>query len=256
MATFSLSAKTRHIAIALLGLALGQAELGFSATLTVSPISVDLGPKAASQLLVLGNQTDRELRFEVSTFVWTEDEHGEMVLAPTDDLIVFPLISAIAPRSTKSVRVGLVRRTASAMERTYRVFFQELSAPQSAENSGQVMMQMRIGIPVFVAPPKPRGSAEVSSAGLAAGLLRFRLANPGNRHIRLLSVSVTVEGAEGASVAAHELPAWYLLAGGVRLYELTVPPGECLAAKELVVAARWSDGSVSGRVAVPAGACR
>jgi hypothetical protein len=81
VATCILSGKFRHVAIALLGLAVGQAELGFSTTLTVSPISVDLGPRAASQLLVIGNQTDRELRFEVSTFLWTEDEQGEMVLA-------------------------------------------------------------------------------------------------------------------------------------------------------------------------------
>jgi P pilus assembly chaperone PapD len=118
------------------------------------------------------------------------------------------------------------------------------------------MMQMRVGIPVFIAPQKPRGSAELAGAGLVAGRLRLRLTNPGNRHVRLLSVSATLEGADGSFIAAHELPAWYLLAGGARAYELAVDPGECLATRAFRVAARWSDGSLSGRVEVPAGACR
>lgn len=256
MANSSWLGRTRRVATVLLVLALGQAGPGHSATLTVSPVRLDLGPKAASQLLTLGNETDREIRFEVSSFAWTESERGEMVLAPTEDLVVFPLLSAIAPRSTRTVRVGLARRAASPQERTYRVFFQELAPPRTASDAGAVMMQMRIGIPVFVAPPKPRGSAVIESPSFSAGKLRFRLLNPGNSHISLRSVSVTAVGPGGAFVGAHDLPAWYLLAGGVRLYDLAIEATECVATAELVISARWSDGSASGRLDVPAGACQ
>lgn len=256
MANFSTSGMVRRVAAVLLASALGHAELGLSATLSVSPVRADLGSKTASQLLTLGNDTDHEIRFEVSVFAWTEDEQGEMVLAPTGDLVVFPLLSAIAPHSSKTVRVGLARRESSPQERTYRVFFQELAPPRAAADSGAVKMQMRIGIPVFVAPPQPHGSAVLEEANFAAGRLRFHLSNPGNSHIRLQEVAVTVEGPGGALISSHALPAWYLLAGGVRRHELTLEPAACVAAESLVVSARWSDGSVSGTVEVPVGACQ
>lgn len=256
MATSSLHAMARHILMLALGLALGRAELALSASLMVTPVSVDLGQDAASQLLTLKNQEDREIRFEVSAFAWSEDENGEMALAPTEDLVVFPLLSSIAPHGERTVRVGLARRGPTPVERTYRIFFEEMATPRTTTVAGTVRLTMRIGIPVFVAPPKPTATAELESLSFEHGKVRVRLAHRGNAHLRLTSVTITAESANGAPVARRDLKAWYLLAGGARQYDLRLEPEECNGAAQLLVEARWSGGNVSGRVAVPTDGCR
>lgn len=251
----SISSMVRHLVILALGLALGQAELAFAASLNVSPILVELGPKVSSQLLTVRNEADREVRFEVSVFAWTEDEQGEMVLVPTDDLVVFPLISSIASRSERAVRVALARRSKAPVERTYRVWIQEMSPPRSEADTATVTIQMRISIPVFVAPEKPKGLAVLEPPSLAGGHVRFRLTNPGNARVRLQAVTVSAEYPDGKAPARHELRAWYLLAGGVRAYDVALDPEECAGAMAFLVEAKWPGGIVSGRVPARAGGC-
>jgi len=247
--------QVRHSPVLALAAALCIAASASAGTLTVTPVSLSLGPRAASALLTLKNPGDQQLRYEVSVATWSEDEHGEMVLLPTDDIVVFPLLSSLPPHSEKTVRVGLIQRGAAATERTYRVFFQEMKPPQTESgDAAAVMLLMRIGIPVFVAPPKSSGSAVLEPPTLAGGHLHFRLSNPGNAHIRLQKLTVTSETPGGMPIS-HELKTWYLLAGGTRVYDLALDAKECGTAQGIRVEARWQGGSVSGRVPVAAHGC-
>jgi len=246
----------RRLLPAVLGLALCQAEPLFGLTLGVSPVGITLGPKAQSSLLTLTNQGDHDVRFEVSVFAWAEDESGEMKLTPTDDLVVFPLLSSVPARSQKIARIGLAHRAPTAVEKAYRVFIEEMPGPQTEAEGGKVLMQMRVGIPVFFAPARPSGSAVLQDAALEGGRLRFRLANPGNAHVRLSHVRVTTEGGADVVAAEHELPAWYLLPGGARAYDLALDPKECSGARSFRVDATGPGVTVSTRVEAPANGCK
>ena len=64
--------------------------------------------------------------------------------------------------------------------------------------------------------------------GLQKNLLTLRLENTGTSSYRANHVRVRAYGRETAEpIFETELPAWYMLAGGVRRYAVELPPEVC-----------------------------
>lgn len=240
-----------------LGLAFFQAEPLSAATYKVAPVQVTLSAGRPSALLTLSNESDETLRFQISAFAWDAGPHGEMKLEPTTDVTFFPELLSLEPGKERKVRVGVAPRT-GGVERTYRIFFQELPPPEtSASPSGgsQVRVLTRMGIPIFVTPPAPKESGALESATLAGGVLRFRVHNTGNVHLRLQGVTVHGEDAAGKRVLDTQVEGWYVLAGEARDYEIAMAGAECARLAAVVLEARTDRAQFSLRLQVGPGAC-
>lgn len=213
----------------LVGLALvGPARLASGSAFRVTPIRVDFSGSASSTLLTLINESDTDLRFQISAFNWTQNARGEMHLEPTEDIVFFPALVSLKPAEERKVRIG---RTTSAgpVEKTYRVFFEELpplEKPAQPQGS-QVRILTKIGVPIFIAPTAPAPSGEITDFALKDAKLSFQVKNTGNVHFIAQSVRVSGLDEAGKPLLEKQREGWYLLSGDARTYDLDIPREEC-----------------------------
>ncbi|HEX7624559.1 MAG TPA: fimbria/pilus periplasmic chaperone, partial [Anaeromyxobacteraceae bacterium] len=195
-------------------------------------------------------------RFEVVVRAWEQSAAGEMRVMPTDDVLVYPPLLALAPGESRLLRVGVAPKGQfGAAERTYRVFIEELPPPAKPGDTAQVRVLSRISIPVFLAPFRAVERAELTGLILSGSEARFTLRNEGILRLRASSVKLAALGADGTVLSQLELPAWYVLAGGVRAYQAVVPPARCAEVRTVEVTAALERQTLRAKAAAPGGVC-
>ena len=242
-----------------LGFALGRNGALSAAAFRVTPIQVALSSSSSSALLTLTNESSETLRFQVSAHAWTQGRKGEIELAPTQDIVFFPALLTLEPGKDRKIRVG-TSASPGAVEKTYRIFVEELppaeQPKESATPRSEVRVRTKMGIPIFLQPAaKPHVAGVIESPALEDGQLRFRVRNTGNMHFTLLSVRITGTSASGETIFEKQAEGWYVLPGGIREYEIPVPPADCARVKEFAVEAADERETMKARLDAPAGGC-
>ena len=254
------SATARSLATLALGLGLGllQAEAAAGSAFRVTPIQVVLSNGQPSALLTLKNESQDTLRFQVSVFAWSQGPHGEIELAPTQDIVFFPALVTVDRGQEAKVRLGAVKPS-GPVERSYRVFVEELKpleTPGEAAGASRVRVLTKMGVPIFVRPAVDSWAGAVEGVSVAGRSLRLAVRNTGNVHFSLLGVKVAGFGQGGEVVFERQLEGWYVLPGGVRDYDLSLSADECGKLRAVEVTAQTDRGPIkSVRQDVPAGAC-
>lgn len=208
-----------------------------AATYTVTPVRVELKPGERSYLLNLRNDSDKELRFQISAHEWSQSVDGEAQLVPSDAVVPFPGLLTLAPGTERKVRLGLTKPFPPDQESTFRVIFEELPDAVTPTSGAQVQIVTKMSIPVFVQPRQLRQEAAISEARVENGVLKFNVNNPGNTYFIVNGVTVTGRKAD-APAFSKNLQGWYVLSGGRREYVVPLTAAECenLSAVELQVA--------------------
>ena len=243
----------RHLALAL-GLLCGAGRARASG-LNVSPVQVWLTQETSKSLLTLRNEGPEDERYQVSIMTWDEDARAGMKLAPTEDIIVFPTILELKVGETRSLRVGAVVPF-GPIEKTYRVFLEELPAPEKPQARSTVRVLTRVGIPIFLAPVQTLEDRKLSSLSLDKGNASVDVQNTGNVHLRVDTVRLEGFAEGGARVFEKQAQGWYVLAGGHKRYELEVPKDACGKIRKLVVSVKTDKEQVLQEpLETPGGAC-
>jgi fimbrial chaperone protein len=243
----------RHLALAL-GLLCGAGRARASG-LNISPVQVWLSPETSKSLLTLRNEGPGDARYQVSTMAWDEDARSGMKLVPTEDIIVFPTILELKAGETRSLRLGSVVPF-GPIEKTYRVFLEELPAPEKPQARSTVRVLTRVGIPVFLAPVKALEDIRLSSIALGKAGASVDVQNTGNVHFRVDSVRMEGFGQGGNRIFEKQAQGWYVLAGGHKRYELEVPRDACAKVRKLVVSVKTDKEQVFNEpLETPGGAC-
>ncbi len=233
---------------------LGQATAASAASFSVNPTQLLLSGTAKSALLTLKNETDDAVRFQVTLMAWAQDPDGKMVLEPTEDVVFFPGLLTLGAREERRIRVGLVVAPA-AVERTYRVFVEELPPLENGKPVVGVAMRTKMGIPVFVQPIAVAAQVQLKDVAAANGRVSFRLVNTGTVHFTPESMRVRGIDASGSTVTEQSPESWYVLAGGRRDFDLAVPAVRCAEIRSFSVEARVMGKTLTQTVAAPDGAC-
>ena len=221
---------------------------------SVAPTRIVLTASTASSLVSLKNESPEPLRLQITTRAWQQDVSGEMRLSGTEDLIVFPTLLTLKPGEERKIRVAHAT-TIGAVEKTYRVFVEELPAAAGEAQSTSVRILTRMGIPVFLQPAAIAARAALAGVGLEDGHLVFHLQNTGNAHFLPDEVRVRAFGPSGELLHDQTLPAWYVLAGGDRRFDVRFPEDGCGAIRRALIDVRVGTTSVSMPLATPGGAC-
>jgi len=230
----------------------GAAVVAQAATIAIDPTRLHLSGKTHSQSISLRNSGREKSRFQVSAFTWQQTPSGEMQLTPTEDILFFPSLLEIAPGETRRVRVT-TNLTPAAIEKSYRLFVDELPPP-NANTTGAIRVLTRFGIPVFLQPSAPVATPAVS-VEIKAGHLLVSLENRGNSYFLAQSLRVIGRDASGVVKLEKDLPAWYVLARGRRLYDVMLEEDVCAAVSTLSVSSKTEYGSARAERPVAAGAC-
>src|SRR5687768_13080143 len=195
----------------LIGLLAFYASPAWAAVVTVNPTRVHLSASQRSELIELRNSGTEPARFQAQAHAWHETVDGQLVLAPTRDLLFFPSLLEIPAGETRRIRVASTVRP-GAVDRTYRMILDEFPRPASA---GTVLVLTRLSIPVFVQPEKPKPSPGVR-ADIVRGQVVIWVTNVGNSYFKAASVRVVARSAANEVVFEQSLTGWYMLAGGKR----------------------------------------
>ena len=202
-------------ALAALG---GAAQAG---TFQISPTRVDLAARGTSGLIELTNTGTAPMRMQITANTWDQSAAGEILLARTTDLVVFPTLFSLAPGERRKVKVGVTVAPA-ARERTFRLIIEELPSPLSPAEVG-LRVLTRMSVPVFQSPVRAVRVGEVAGATLVGEKLALEVENRGTVSVLLRDARVSGRDALGASIWSASVKGWYLLAAGRRRFELAVP---------------------------------
>jgi len=224
-----------------------------AAEVQVNPVVVSLSPAARSAIVAVRNQGQEAVRFELQARAWGQSPAGEMLLDPTADLAVYPPVLSLGPGEERNVRIGAATPF-GPVEKTYRVFLQEMPPPEKPEGAARVLVLSRIGLPVFLAPSRPVERAVLVDLAARAGKATFVLRNEGTVHVRPTAVKVVGRGGDGKAAFERELPAWYVLAGGTREYEVEIPAEGCASLREVEVSVELAREVLRAKAEAP-GAC-
>jgi len=243
-------------ALGALASVLGAAGPARASSFTVNPIKVVLSDRERSTLLTVHNQSSEPLRFQVSINQWSQSPGGEMGLSPTKDIVVYPSILSLAPGEQRKLRIGATVG-AGPLEKSYRIFVEELPPLQSAKKSTstEVRVLTKMGVPIFVEPAAPTSKASVSNLSLSGGKLAFDVRNDGNVHF--VAGKVTARAVDGGDKVVHtaEAQGWYVLAGTVRHFEIQLPRDACGKARGVVVEVPMDQATPRARLDVRPGSC-
>jgi len=208
-------------------LVLALAPLAASAgQVDVSPVRFTFGPGQSIGTLSLANVGVDPLRMQLRVFAWTQAPDGSMKLSPTDDIIVFPTLLTIAPGASRQVRVGY-EGPKPQVERTYRIFVEELPSLEGLQRGLSLTMRARVGVPIFVQPPNAKPQGRITGVAVRRNHIEVGLENAGTAFMMASNVAVRALDAGGNPILGLQQTGWYVLAGDRRTYDFTIPSTAC-----------------------------
>ena len=203
------------------------------ASISVSPVRIDLGTSHTKDVIRVSNQEQRQKSYQVEVVAWSQADGKPEVYAPTEAIIAVPPLFTLAPGEEQLVRVGMMTEADASEERTYRVFITEIASPQTEESppSG-VAMRLQIGVPVFVAPEAmPFSTFDLVESNSVDGKLFLKFRNSGNTHVKVSEVQYQPPGIGDAVVSPT---ATYVLAGQTGHLPVPSPDGRAVGKVTLV----------------------
>lgn len=249
---------TRTLALALaFATFLGTGLPAAAAQFNVKPIRVFLSKDTGSTVLTIENQAPNVLRLQIRAYAWSNDPHGQPLLVPTDDLIVFPTLVNINPMEHRSIRIGF-SGTATAQELTYRVALDELPSLESQispQKQSGLQVRTRITVPVFLTPLVSTEKAQLEDPVLRAGAISANFRNVGNVHTTVSNAEIIGRDASGAQVFSKKVNGWYVLAG--QSWQIAANlSGQCARVKTISITVQSDAGKFSRSAPATGGACR
>ncbi|MCH8314229.1 MAG: molecular chaperone [Nitrospinae bacterium] len=191
------------------------------------------GIKISSFKVLSGDE--KELTIQIKAVSWSHDDAGRDTYGETKDLLVFPRVFKIKPKTERVVRVALRAKKTRSKEHTYRIFVEEL--PVAGRERIQVQITLRIGVPVFISPSIGRDKWEIEGVGMEKGQVTVLVRNDGNQHVIVRNIGTTGLDAGNGEVFSKSIPGWYVLAGSKRRFLIPVPREPCLKIRALKVLA-------------------
>jgi fimbrial chaperone protein len=238
---------------AIVGSLLFQGTPAWASNFQVSPVRLPLTAAASSGLLTVRNKSSEPLRFQVTGFAWSQGSDGEMRLSPTKDIVFFPTMISLKPGDSRNLRVG-AQVPFGSTEKTYRIFVEELPPIDGAGVPNGVKVLMRMGIPVFLEPANAVATPQIDALKIQGQRLAFALRDLGTKHFFTKRIHVALLGEGDKALFEQDLPAWYMLGGGVRNYGLDLPANVC-GATRIQVRVETDKDAVESFLAAPSSAC-
>lgn len=152
--------------------------------IVVSPVRLQIDHGKNTAALNLLNKSEKRVIFQLESFLWSQNQGADQ-LAATNDILATPPIFAVEPGKSQVIRVILRGSKPQLQEITYRILITEVP-DEATRVIGQVRVNLRMSIPVFVKPGVPSKPQIVCSLHkISEKNLRLSVNNTGNSHILL-----------------------------------------------------------------------
>lgn len=229
----------------------GAAASAFS----VNPVQIHLSAKVPSTLLTVRNESNHELRFQLSAFAWDQTPEDQMQLRPTEDIVFYPPLITLAPNEERKIRIG-TSTAFGAQERAHRLFVEELPhLDRPGDTSAGITVLTKMGIPIFLEATRVAAEATLEAIGARDRQISFQIRNSGTTHF--VAERIVVRGFDGAGdvVLDRQIRGWYVLAGRIRAYHVDMSGEDCTRITATTVEVQIGKSVLKERLDAPA-ACR
>lgn len=207
----------RALVAAALALPLLPGRVRAAGNFSVFPTQLRFDERVGTASLRLSNLGNTLGVFQVDPRVWTPQGVDESAT----ELVVNPTVVSVAPGRQQMLRVGLVRLAPAPVERSFRLYLQQVEGERGPPGSGTELL-LRIGVPVFVAPFQRDTQAPRLRSWREAQQLWIEIDNPSNHHLRLLRVRW--QGGDGGWTEIDTRPVYVLARAAVR-FATPLPDG-------------------------------
>jgi fimbrial chaperone protein len=191
-----------------------------AANLQISPVTLRLRADQGAAGIELQNLGQAPIYGQVRVYVW-DQQGGEDVLTPTQQLVASPPIVQIGARAAQTIRLVRTGAAPAGTELSYRVLIDELARDDGPASTG-VDIRLRYSVPVFVLPAAPGGETLRWKVSKKEGGWVLRVDNSGSRHAQIGALSLSTSG--GAQFVISKGLFGYVLAGRWREWRLPVVP--------------------------------
>lgn len=214
---------SRELSLLLLviGLLGAVAQDAYAYAFGVAPIRLELDSAVRSGAITVSNDDKVSLGFQMRLMRWTQDAKGMDRYEESDDLVYFPRLMTIEPAQKRVIRVG-TKGAPGKVEKTYRLFIEEMLKPKTGGDGTKIAVRMRFAVPIFVAPENAVTQGEIAGVRQEARTFRFQIKNRGTRHLKIETLSL--KRGDGTLV---EAVGGYVLAGVTRDFSLVLKPEDC-----------------------------
>ena len=194
----------------------------------IAPMSLELRKGLMSGTFTVTNEAKEELSLQLSAKAWDQDRDGQDRYTDTGDVVFYPKIMTIGQGEQRVIRLGL-KGAPGSRERTYRLFLEEISVRRDGQprKRAGVAIVMRISLPIFLAPVRMEEHGAVERIVMENGSVTARIANSGNSHFKLQTVTARGTAVDGSVLFEQEQSGWYVLPGASRGYRFPVPAAVC-----------------------------
>jgi fimbrial chaperone protein len=208
---------------------------------SISPLRVTFKGDQQSEILTLRNVSNGPFTVQPKVMKWTQRD-GKDVFEPTREVLVAPPIVEVPAGETQIIRLSLRRAPDAKDELSYRVFVQQVAAPQK-NNSATLSFSWSLSLPIFVAPLSDVSTPNLEWVGQMNGKnLELAVTNPGVQHIQLKSIKV--ESTVGSTSSAQMI---YVLGGQTGKLIVAAPAG---VSDKVTIVANTDAGEIRREVAI------
>lgn len=216
-------------------------SLTTAATFSVSPVRIYMEPRERATAVTVINEGETELVMEGEVFQWRQKPDGSDELTPTDDLILAPPISKVAPKSKLVLRLANLKPVPPDEQLTYRMIVREV--PEATQKPGvQIQVSLAFSLPIFITPPGAKSRLMCDVTRKAADLLVVACENQGVAYAQ--PVDFDVRGPAGNVLLSQSITGGYILPKMRREFPLKQALGGPAMSGPAKVAVTLDDGSV------------
>jgi fimbrial chaperone protein len=210
-------------------------EIGSAADFSVNPVNVFFDAAQKATILTVKNQSEDKLTLQLTAYAWSQDDEGNDVYTPSDDVIIFPKILSFEGADERIIRIG-INAPPGRTEKTFRVYLEEIPGEWKSPTRGtELRTIMKVGVPVFFEPVTSVVKGTIAHAAFSKGTLSFFVENSGNIHFIIKSIHIHGLNKAGESLFKTELGGWYLLEGRSRKFTTSIQENICSTLDYVIV---------------------
>lgn len=164
-----------------------MASNALAASFSVQPTRIFL--KDVPQItMTVGNAGEAEVFIQTELMAWTQQAEKD-VYTTSREILVSPPMFKIPAGGEQTVRIRYMGGQATKLERTYRLFLQEV--PQAKSDPSMISATLKMGVPIFIQPEKISPAQFAWRATRSADGVIVQVNNTTNSHIQFTGLKLS-----------------------------------------------------------------
>ena len=218
---------------------LGLAMPAYAGLFSVSPVRIFMTPQDKATAVTINNDGNEFLVMQADVYDWKQKPDGEDDLTLTQDMLVYPPIIKVPPKSHQVVRLARLVHMPQSKQSTYRLIVREIPEVHHTQKKLAMTVALAFSMPVFITPADAKSKLDCSVERVSSKSVNAVCQNTGNAYAQVLGLALADTGRHNL---ANSNQVGYILPGITRKFELK-SASTGIPAGPAILSLRLDDGS-------------